>query len=370
MRNKFSLYLAILYILTGTNFLIPSLVRSSENASINSIPDDYIKKIPTEDYLLGPGDTITINVSDEYPELKVTRRIDGQGTIYLPRLKRVFVRGLTVNELNKLLDNAYEEFVKFPSVEVSIENYRVIRISVRGEVNNPGLHSLEGAFSLSQKIDGNLININNLSNTYYFPSLFDALRESGGITEYSDLSNINIIRRETLSNGGGTKSTNLDFDSIFSSGDTSQNVRIYDSDIITVKRLKDRRLPNLRNAISSNLNPGFIKVLVSGRVKDPGPINLPKSSVLSDAMGLANIKFLRGKVTFIRFKNDGTYDKRKFNFSNKNKRGSFKNPILKNNDIIVVGDSLITTSNEIINDITSPFVGIFSTYGLIKAFQD
>ena len=173
-----------------------------------------------------------------------------------------------------------------------------------------------------------------------------------------------------MSNGGGTKTANIDFNSIFSSGDASQNIRIYDSDIITVKKLKAKKIPNLRKAISSNLNPGFIKVLVSGRVKDPGPINLPKSSVLSDALGLANIKFLRGKVTFIRFKNDGTYDKRKFNFSNKNKRGSFKNPILKNNDIIVVGDSLITTTNEIITEITSPFIGIFSTYGLIKALQD
>ena len=31
----------------------------------------------------------------------------------------------------------------------------------------------------------------------------DAIRESGGITEYTDLSNIEIIRKDTISNGGG-----------------------------------------------------------------------------------------------------------------------------------------------------------------------
>ena len=385
MRNKFSLYLALLYFFSGINFIFPSLVSSEQNENINQIPSDYIKKIPTEDYLLGPGDTIEVNVSDEYPELKVERKIDGQGTIYLPRLKRVFVSGLTVNELNQLLSNAYEEFLKFPSVEVSIKNYRIIRITVKGEVNNPGLHSLEGSFSLSNKLDKNISSSDSLvsdfslsnniernapDNSYYFPTLFDALRESGGITEYSDLSNINIIRKNALSNGGGMKTTNIDFNSIFASGDSSQNIRIYDSDIITVNKLKTKQLLTLRKAISSNLNPKFIKVLVSGRVANPGPINLPKSSVLSDAVGLANIKILRGKVTFIRFNNDGTYDRRKFNYNNNLKRGSYKNPLLKNNDIIMVGDSFLSTSNEIVNELTSPFIGIFSTYGLIKALQD
>ena len=375
MRSKFSLYLAILYILSGTSFAIPSLVRSAQTEDINKIPQDYIKNIPTEDYILGPGDTITVNVSDEYPELKVSRRIDGLGTIYLPRLKRIFVSGLTVNELNKLLNNAYKEFVKYPSVEVSIESYRVIRITVRGEVNDPGVHTLEGAFSVSKKIDndeidGKLLDKNNFSNSYYFPTLFDALRESGGITEFSDLSKINIIRKNKLSNGGGAKTTNIDFNSILFSGDLSQNIRIYDSDIITVNKLKTQQLINLRKAISSNLNPRFVKVLVSGRVKNSGPINLPKSSVLNDALELADINTLRGKVTFIRFNNDGTFERRKFNYGNSIKRGSFKNPILKNNDIIVVGDNIISSSNQLITEITSPFIGIFSTYGLIKALQD
>ena len=239
-----------------------------------------------------------------------------------------------MNELNQLLNNAYKEFLKFPSVEVSITNYRIIRITVQGEVNNPGLHTLEGAFSLSKNIDKNITVENNVyGSSYYFPTLFDALRESGGITEFSDLSNINIIRKNSLSNGGGMKTTNIDFNSIFASGDASKNIRIYDSDIITVNKLKTKQLLNLRKAISSNLNPRFIKVLVSGRVANPGPINLPKSSVLSDAVGLANIRILRGKVTFIRFNNDGTYEKEDLVIM-RLKRGSFKNPILKDNDII------------------------------------
>ena len=36
----------------------------------------------------------------------------------------------------------------------------------------------------------------------------------------------------------------------------------------------------------------------------------------------------------------------------------------------MVGNNLLSTSNEVINEVTSPFIGIFSAYGLIKAFND
>ena len=45
----------------------------------------------------------------------------------------------------------------------------------------------------------------------YFTTLFDAIREAGGITNYSDLSNIEVKRINNISNGGGYKKTELDF---------------------------------------------------------------------------------------------------------------------------------------------------------------
>ena len=40
------------------------------------------------------------------------------------------------------------------------------------------------------------------------PTIFEALQEAGGITIRSDLKNIEIIRRISISNGGGRKKTN------------------------------------------------------------------------------------------------------------------------------------------------------------------
>ena len=78
---------------------------------------------------------------------------------------------------------------------------------VKGEVENPGLQIVEGSISLNSanndlnnKSDSSL-NIKNMatnispSTNDYFPTIFDAIRSSGGVTQYSDLSNIQIIRK-------------------------------------------------------------------------------------------------------------------------------------------------------------------------------
>ena len=110
---------------------------------------------------------------------------------------------------------------------------------------------------------------------------------------------------------------------------------------------------------------------MTGRVREPGRISISKASTLNDAIDMAGgTKFLKGPVTFIRFNNDGTVDRRKFAYRRGKKRGSYSNPNLKEGDFIYIGDSPLTVLNEVTNEVTSPFVGIFSTYGLIKAISD
>ena len=89
-----------------------------------------------------------IIISRDYPELNSTALVNGEGQINLPLLRKVFVDGLTIDELTGLLNDAYLEFVKYPEVEVYVSQYRPIRILLEGEVENPGLHYLNGALSL------------------------------------------------------------------------------------------------------------------------------------------------------------------------------------------------------------------------------
>ena len=153
-------------------------------------------------------------------------------------------------------------------------------------------------------------------------------------------------------------------------GDSSQNIRIYNSDIIRVGKLDNPDQSILSRAILSDLNPKFINVSVIGKVNSPGNIKVSRASVLNDAILLAGgLKVLKGPIKFIRFNIDGTIDKRQFKYK-KNARGTYKKPSLLEGDMIFIGNSLLTATNEVITEISSPFVGIFSTYGIIKALSD
>jgi len=378
LRNKFFLSLIFSLIFSSANYPIISSDYIEEEKNISPIKVEYLDQLPLNDYIIGEGDELQIEVSRDYPELKSFAIVDGEGTIYLPKLNRIYVKGLTISELNNLLNKAYKEFVLYPFVEVSIKNYRPIRVYVQGEVENPGLYTLKGSFQVGndsiKEINSNKLESETSNNSpYFFPRVFDAVRASGGITEFSDLSKVELIRKNSISQGGGKKKTTIDFLEVLY-GNISGNIRIYDSDIIRISKLKKNNSTVLKKAVLSNLNPKFIDVFLTGRLnskQSSGKFKLPKGSVLSDAFIIAGgPKVLRGKVVFIRFKNDGTIDKRKFSYKNSERRGSFKNPYLKNGDLVYLEGGKIATITEVLNEISEPFTGIFSIYGLLTAITN
>ena len=135
----------------------------------------------------------------------------------------------------------------------------------------------------------------------YFPTVFEAIRLAGGITPFSDLSNIRVVRKNSPMNGGGKIQTNLNFLALINDGDNSQNIRIYDGDVISIRKSESESVEQLSKAIKSNLNPKYINVFVSGMVESPGLIQVSRSSTLNEAIVFAGgKKILSGPVTLIR----------------------------------------------------------------------
>tara|TARA_B100000073_G_scaffold325457_1_gene309255 strand:+ start:1028 stop:2254 length:1227 start_codon:yes stop_codon:yes gene_type:complete len=406
LELRFLTYLYTLLFLTASSTPLLSSINFKDIKLASEIGTDYLDKVPENDYLIGPGDVLKVLISRDYPEIGATiNMVDGEGTINLPKINRVYVKGLTISELNNLLNDAYKKFVKYPDVEIEIQGYRSIRVLIEGEVQNPGLQTLEGSllvgnknFPITQFEENTTIrnyfptpaagafkdNIPNkrydpfknkqsnasASGVFYFPTIFDVIREAGGITEYADLSEVQIIRKNSLSKGGGQITTSLNFESVLA-GDPTFNIRLYDADIIKIKKASKANNYQLRKAVLSNLNPKYINVFVTGRVNSPGEITVSKASVLSDAIEIAGgAKIIRGPVKFLRFMNDGSLDSRKFKYKKNRRRGSHKNPYLKEGDLIVVDESFLSSSNQVFTEFASPFIGIVSTYGLLRAIND
>jgi len=392
VRRKYYKFSSFLFLL----ILVSNPIFSSETVNSNKIQSNilnksYFKIIKENSYIIGPGDSLEVRVSRNYSELDALTNIDGDGTISLPLVGRIYVKGLTISELTKLLNESYEEYINYPEVEIKVSIHRPVKVFVKGEVNDPGLYTLKGSLRSNTKFNNELnenIEIYDSLNTfdlpksersfnpkfnnlsYYFPTVYDAIRASGGITQYSDLSSIKVIRLNSISNGGGKKITTLNFKDIFEGTSMDQNIRVYDGDIINISSSSNPDKTLVGSAIKTNLNPKYINVLVTGRVMSPGKITIGKSSTLNDAVEIAGSKTLKGPIRYITYAKDGTLENRKIKFKRNRKRGSYSNPFLKNGDIVIVGKSGLNVTTELIKEITDPLQGIYSTYRLIELFGD
>ena len=114
-----------------------------------------------------------------------------------------------------------------------------------------------------------------------------------------------------------------------------------------------------------------MEVFITGRVQIPGGVKLVQGGTLNQAISLAGgTKLLKGKIEFVRFNRDGTIDRRIFTYKPEAKADAPNNPILAAGDLIRVNDSIVTGGIDVLNELTGPFVGLYSVYSLFKGFKE
>ncbi len=98
-------------------------------------------------YLIGPGDAFEVELQD-IPEYSGMLSIGPNYTMYLPRLKGLYVEGLTVEQLRYFLTQQFATYVRNPQVFVRPVAHRPIRVCVGGEVRRRGYYYLAGEQTL------------------------------------------------------------------------------------------------------------------------------------------------------------------------------------------------------------------------------
>lgn len=385
---KFKYKILFLFILTTIfNTNLSSIYAIENNSSV--LDGDYLKKKNTNsNYILGGGDILSISISSNNLDKNIYL-IDLDGTINIPNLGDIFIEGLTIEELTKLLNEELKKFVYLPDVKIRIINFRPIRITTVGELNNPGVYTLKvtkNIGNLEEELqvnrDSNRILDNpkkenslaiNRKNSEFvlFPTLFDALKISGGITYYSDLKSVEIIRKNTISNGGGKIKTKINFNDLFEKGESRVNLRLFDGDYIKVNRSNNPSSLLVSKAIKSNLNPRTINVMVTGKIPEPGLKIMQRESTLNEAFLYSGGKPLfNGQITLVRYNSNMETEVKSIRFNKNRRRGSKFNPYLKEGDIIHISNGPLGNASEILNEITDPFMRIFVPYQMFKNFND
>ena len=389
-------YFLFLFLIFDISKAETNNLTNSEN---NQIELEYLEsRNELEDYIIDTGDSISIEF---FPadELSGEFSVNDEGELLLPSLDETFVRGLTTSELKSLLEKRYAEFLIDPDIKVRIGLFKSIRVLARGELRNPSFLKFPAykavssttsyqnnnsefglsigndyeKFGLGQKSKSKNRSADNVEvkrSSENVVTISDVIRKAGGITSATDLSRIEIIRDVPIGKGGGKKRTLIDFNSYINKSDSTNDIRIFDGDILFFPKLNKSDPSQIPKSILSGISPKFISVNLFGRVETPGVVKLPLEATLSDAIDVTGpIKPLSGKIVLIRYEKDGTVIKKNISYSARAKRGTKRNPYLKEDDLISVKNSIFGKTTGVIKEVTAPFFGIYSTKELIEGLD-
>ena len=134
--------------------------------------DDFpVAEGVSQGYVIGPGDVVAVRVFNQ-EAASARGRVRPDGKISLPFLNDVDAAGYTPAKLALQVQTRLKDFINLPVVTISVEEARLVNISVVGEVARPGSYNLEqGA------------------------GVLEAVAVSGGLTDFAHRSRIFVVRR-------------------------------------------------------------------------------------------------------------------------------------------------------------------------------
>ena len=247
--------------------------------------EDAVVVPVSADYMVGPGDTLLINIWGSVQE-SFPVSVDREGKIMLPKSGPLYVWGMKFKEVEELITQKLNEFYTNFNVDVSMGKLRNMRVFVMGEVKKPGSYA-----------------ISSQSN------IFQALYQAGGPTKMGSMRKIKVIAPDN-------KTKEVDLYQFLLKGDTSDNSIIQSGDTIFVPSIGD-------------------VVAISGNVKRPGIYETKSDISLSDLMDFAggitptaNLQHLQVE----RIKDN----ERRVIVDIELKDGNFKDINLHNGDMVIV----------------------------------
>ena len=350
MQIKYIFTSLFFTLITFFNFNVYYSLEAQEKNKLQTSNDLILQK---DKYILGPGDKLQItflytpSLTGEYPILS-------NGSLPLPLVGNLDVREKNINEVQNILIKEFSKQLLRPDLSIQLVEFRPVKISVIGEVNKPGLHD----FSYADE-DGMVKES---------PTLIDALVKAGGVTSQTNLRDVEVIRR-FYDKEKSLKKTSLNLVDIITKGDQSQNIFLYDGDIVTLKKAAINE-EEFNSIASSNIFPQKITVNILGSVYRPGnrtiKSNTPLVQAIMQAGGPIKWKSNKGNVELIRINQNGSAYRKRFKIDLRQSMSRENNPILRDGDLIRVKPTLIENIASGLGAVTDPISGVINAIAVIK----
>jgi polysaccharide export outer membrane protein len=103
-------------------------------------------------YIIGPEDKLTIRVFEVKDLSFDNEQVDASGQIMLPLIGKVMAAGKTTDQLEDEISQRLEKYLQSPQVSVSVSESASQKVTVEGNVKNPGVYQVRGHTTLMQAV--------------------------------------------------------------------------------------------------------------------------------------------------------------------------------------------------------------------------
>ncbi len=257
------------------------------------------------------------------------------------------------------------EIRQFSTASFAGATNRPRTVTVVGEVNRPGSYTVIGGSTT-----GIATEQGSGSAGGGLPTVSRAIQLAGGINSLADVRGIQL-RRPTKS--GTDQTLNLNFWQLLA-GDSYQDTLVQDGDTIVVPTVSEQNPAESTVVATASFSPATIRVSVIGEVKRATggaggttlelPANTPLNQAILAAGGFNDSRARRTTVDLIRLNPNGSVTKRQVKVNLAQGISEQVNPILRNNDIVVINRSFLGRVGDTIGAVGNPLLNVFSVFRL------
>ena len=264
----------------------------------------------------------------------------------------------TTDEINT------SELDRLAQASFGLQSDKPIKIAVVGEVYRPGSHFIQPELLSRDTNNG----ANQGKQESIPPRLSQAISAANGI---KPLANIKEVEVKRTSWNGDEKIISVNLWEVIQSGDTTQDIILQEGDKVIIPQATALSVTEeeRQRMADGTFSPETITVNVVGEVVTPGPVevkpNTPLNQAILAAGGFDTQRANKKDVELVSLKPNGTVDKRKIQVDFGAEVNEETNPVLGQNDVVVVGRSGSTSATDGLGKVTSPLSGLFGLFNLI-----
>ncbi|MDZ8024173.1 MAG: SLBB domain-containing protein [Nostoc sp. DedQUE11] len=231
-------------------------------------------------------------------------------------------------------------------------------VTIIGEVNRPGSYLVTPG-SISDQ--GGATPNSGTATPTGLPNVTRVIQLAGGITAQADIRNLKLRR---LTRSGSEQAIDINLWQLLQSGDANQDIIVQDGDTIVIPTATEINPAEATQLATTTLSPARIQVGVVGEVKRPGLTDIQPNSSLNQAIlaagGFNDARASDDAVDLIRLNPNGSVTKRVVKVDFSAGINEQTNPILRNNDVVVVGRSSGAKVGDTTGLVAGPLGVIFS----------